>query len=398
MRSIDILRLAMRIFKHNKLRTFLTVLGVGIGIAAILFLVSLGYGIQQLTVDKIASLDSIVTLEATTGDSSILEITNDTLDKFKSIKNVVEVSPLINISGQAVYANSTGDVVVNGVEPDYFRLEGLTMMHGNQFTKDDEDSVVVSTAVLSMFGINPNDALSQRIKFSYFNTVKDGSKNETKLEEDTTEYKIVGVINDDGSSYVYLPLGKLAYLNISNYYSAKIKVNNVSNIDQVKSDVASLGYNVTAVADTLDQMNKIFQIVRIVLGALGIIALIVASIGMFNTMTISLLERTREIGIMKSLGAGNFDVWKLFLTEAIMIGFLGGVIGTIIGWSLGKIVNFGINILATSLGGEKVNLFVTPLWFVISIIAFSFFVGFFTGIYPAKRAAKINPLEALRYE
>lgn len=398
MRSIDILRLAMRIFKHNRLRTFLTVLGVGIGIAAILFLVSLGYGIQQLTVDRIASLDSIVTLDATTGDSSILKITNETVDKFAGIGDVVLVSPVLNISAQSLYGDSIGDTVVNGVFPEYFRMEGLIMSHGRQFDQSEEDSVVVSTAVLSMFGINTNDALDKEIKLNYFVTRKVGEMDETKLEEDTRNYKIIGVIDDDNTSYVYMPLGNLKYLEIDDYRSAKIKVNDVVNINKVKTEVATMGYNATAVADTLDQMNKVFRVVRIVLGALGIIALVVASIGMFNTMTISLLERTREIGIMKALGAGNFDVWKLFLSEAIMVGFLGGTVGTFIGWSMGKVFNLAINMLASSLGGQKVNLFVTPLWFIISIIAFSFFVGFFTGIYPARRAARINPLEALRYE
>jgi len=398
MRSIDILRLAMRIFKHNRLRTFLTVLGVGIGIAAILFLVSLGYGIQQLTVDRIASLDSIVTLDATTGDSSILKITGDTIDKFKGIADVVTVSPVLNISAQALYGDSIGDTVVNGVQPDYFRMEGLTMSHGKQFDQEEEDSVVVSTAALAMFGINVNDALTQELKFNYFVTRKNGQMDETKLEEDARGYKIIGVVDDDNSSYVYLPLGNLKYLNIDDYRSAKIKVNDINNINKVKTDVSAMGYNASAVADTLDQMNKVFRIVRIVLGALGIIALVVASIGMFNTMTISLLERTREIGIMKALGAGNFDVWKLFLSEAIMVGFLGGSVGTLIGWSMGKLFNFAVNMLASSLGGQKVNLFVTPVWFIIAIVAFSFFVGFFTGIYPARRAARINPLEALRYE
>jgi len=398
MRSIDILRLAMRIFKHNRLRTFLTVLGVGIGIAAILFLVSLGYGIQQLTVDRIASLDSIVTLDVTTGDSTILKIDSSTLDKFRGLSNVALVSPVLNVSAQALYNGSIGDTVVNGISPDYFRLEGLTLSHGKQFSQNEEDSTVVSTAVLALFGINVNDALGQEIKLNYFITHKNGDVDETNIEEDSRSYKIIGVVDDDNTSYVYVPLGNLDYLNINDYHSAKIKVNDVANIPEVKDTIGNMGYSASAVADTLDQMNNVFKIVRMVLGALGIIALIVASIGMFNTMTISLLERTREIGIMKALGAGNFDVWKLFLTEAIMIGFLGGAAGTFIGWAMGKIFNFGINMLATSMGGEKVNLFVTPMWFIISIISFSFFVGFFTGIYPARRAAKINPLEALRYE
>jgi putative ABC transport system permease protein len=134
------------------------------------------------------------------------------------------------------------------------------------------------------------------------------------------------------------------------------------------------------------------------LASFGIVALIVSAIGMFNTMTIALLERTQEIGIMKALGATSADIWSMFLSESVIIGFLGGAGGIGIGMAGGEVFNYGINFLAGAMGGKGIDLFFTPLWFILLIITFSTFVGLITGFYPAKRAANINCLAALRYK
>jgi len=138
--------------------------------------------------------------------------------------------------------------------------------------------------------------------------------------------------------------------------------------------------------------------VQIVLSFFGAVALMVSAIGMFNTMTIALLERTQEIGIMKSLGASNGDIKKTFLVEAVLIGFLGGVSGILTGIGASEIFNFGVNKLAGSFGGDKVDLFYIPIEFMLMILVFSTTVGLMTGFYPARRAAKLNPLDALRYK
>lgn len=130
----------------------------------------------------------------------------------------------------------------------------------------------------------------------------------------------------------------------------------------------------------------------------GIIALLVSAIGMFNTMTIALLERTEEIGIMKSIGASDMTIYIIFVMESTIMGFLGGIFGIVIGSIEGAIFNTLVNLIATHFGGEKVSLFYSPLWFVLTILAFSAFVGFTTGVIPARRAAKTDPLEALRYK
>ena len=136
-----------------------------------------------------------------------------------------------------------------------------------------------------------------------------------------------------------------------------------------------MGFSVSALSDTVEQANKIFRAIQIVLALFGFGALIVAVIGMVNTMTITLLERINEIGIMKVIGASDKDVKKLFLTESVIIGTLGGMSGLAVGFLGAKLFNLGVNILAQTLGGESINLFAFPIWFLTTIIVFSSIVG-----------------------
>jgi len=159
-----------------------------------------------------------------------------------------------------------------------------------------------------------------------------------------------------------------------------------------------MGFVVAALSDVIDQANKIFRILQTVLAIFGAIALIVSAIGMFNTMTIALMERTQEVGIMKSLGASKTDIVLLFVTESVIMGFLGGVIGLALGMLSGEAFNILLNILAKRFEGNPVDVFYTPPWFAITIVIFSTVVGLITGIWPARRAANLNPLEAVKYK
>ena len=137
---------------------------------------------------------------------------------------------------------------------------------------------------------------------------------------------------------------------------------------------------------------------QIILGIFGVVGLIVAAVGLVNTMSVTLLERTSEIGVMRTLGASAKDIKRLFLAESTITGFLGGFSGIIIGLILSQIFNWIINILARTLGGQSLSLFHYPFWFLLFIIILSTLVGFLAGFWPAKRASKLNPLEALRYK
>jgi len=182
------------------------------------------------------------------------------------------------------------------------------------------------------------------------------------------------------------------------YNSAKVKVDSRDDINEVRTKIEGMGFAVTSIADTISQVDRTFRVIQIVLAAFGAIALLVAAIGMFNTMTIALLERTRDIGVMKAIGVRNRDVYRMFLSESTLIAMIGGIGGLGGGFLISKLINLAVNSLAKSVGGEPQTLFATPYWFAIGIFVFAIFVGLSTGYYPSRRAARINPLDALRYE
>jgi putative ABC transport system permease protein len=197
---------------------------------------------------------------------------------------------------------------------------------------------------------------------------------------------------------VYINYKSLENIQVQKYDRVKIKCVSNSEMNNIRDKIMEKGFIVSSLSDTVDQANQVFSIIQIILMCFGIVALVVSAIGMFNTMTIALLERTNEIGIMKSIGASNLSISAMFIMESAVMGFLGGLGGVLIGLLGGRFFNFLINTLAKRLGGESVSLFYSPLWFVILIILFAGVVGLFTGIVPARRASKIDPLDALQYK
>jgi len=395
MRFIDVIRIATRIFKNNRLRTFLTILGVAVGIGTIVFLIALGYGLQKLTIEQITSTDALTALEVTpsVGDRP-RQITDDMIKKIKAFDNVETVEAVMALNGQMSFDGPPGDVSVYAVSDDYFSLEGLSFAIGGKINTSAKNEAVVTTALLDQFSKDTNQLPGEKINIGYS---KVGTTNE--LVSDSIKYKVVGIVIDEFEPNIYLPYENVRQFSPeSPIHSLKIKVNSQENIGAIKGQISAMGYPVTTVIDTVDQLERGFAVVRFVLGLLGVIALIVASIGMFNTLTISLLERIKEVGIMKSLGASDKDIWQIFLAEAILIGFCGGLVGLIMSFVGSSFINYIYNFLATSYQAQKVSLFYYPLWFVLMILAFACLVALITGFYPARRAAKLNPLQALRYE
>lgn len=394
MKNIDILRLSWKNLIGNKMRTLLTVLGIAIGIAAIVFLVSIGYGLQELSIRRISSISSLTALDVSPASSSTV-VNNNLLKDISNIPNVEKTSPLLSLPGQVINQENKADIVAYGVGNDYFGLQGLRINVGGIFG-DDGTQVVISSAVTKALNSSQDDLIGKEVIFlGYF-----AKENSTEFDKKELKYKIVGIINDDSSAFIYLPLSSLKEFvsDTTTYNSFKVKVDNQQNLSTVKSALESKGFKVTSVAETIGQVYQFFKYIQIILASFGIIALLVASIGMFNTMTIALLERTRDIGIMKAVGVQNSTVNKMFITESFLISFFGGIVGIFIGIGTSKIVNIIINALAKSVGGQAEKLFSTPITIVLAIVIFSVIVGITTGFYPAYRAGKLNPLDALRYE
>ncbi len=395
MRFIDVIRIATRIFKNNRLRTFLTILGVSVGIGTIVFLIALGYGLQKLTIEQITGTDALTALEVTpsVGDRP-RQLTDDMIKKIGAFDNVQTVEAVLALSGQMSFGGPPGDVSVYAVSDDYFSLEGLSFAIGEKMGASVANEAVVTSALLDQFSKDTNRLPDEKISIGYS---KAGATNQ--FVSDSVEYKVVGIVIDEFEPNIYLPYDNVRKLSPeSSIHSLKIKVNSQENIGAIKGQISAMGYPVTTVIDTVDQLERGFSVVRFALGLLGVIALLVASIGMFNTLTISLLERIKEVGIMKALGAADKDIWKIFLAEAMLIGFCGGLVGLAMGFIGSSFINYIYNYLATSYQAQEVSLFYYPLWFVLMILAFACLVALVTGFYPARRAAKLNPLQALRYE
>lgn len=398
----DIFRLATRMFRTNTSRTLLTILGISVGIGAILFLVSLGYGLQHLILNQITTSDALLSLDVTAGEIENLKLNSESLKMIKETAGVEKVSPLVSTQGQINIGGISSELQVNFADQEFFKLDGTTIKKGGRFYTDnseDKNKIIISSSALQLFNLSEADAFNNKARFSLYIPPKEGEAEKSKEYVDIEqEFQVIGIIQEDASNYVYMPFSISNTLGIDDFSKIKVKVSNQNQLDGVRLAIMEKGYSVSALSDIIEQANQVFNVMQIILASFGVVALVVSAIGMFNTMTIALLERTQEIGIMKALGATSADIWQMFLAEAVIIGFLGGLGGLTIGWAGGQAFNYGINMLAGAFGGQKIDIFYTPFWFAALIIGFSTIVGLLTGFYPARRAAKISPLVALRYK
>ena len=401
MRYRDTISLSMRTFKTRPMRTTLTILGVSVGIGAVLFLVSFGYGLQETVLKNITTADALLSLDVSSGKSDVIQLNQDSINKITNLPNVTEVSPVVALPSQITLKEFTADTTLYAIKPSFLSLSGLVPFRGTFFKTDDKNKkqVVISSAMAQLFNIDPTDIVGQEINITTFvPRIDSDGQNQVDVIEQTTPFTVVGVINDERSSLTYVPADMLENITYDTYVGAKVKVSNSDSMTNVREQIIDMGFIVSVLQDTIDQVKKIFSIIQVVLGLFGLIALTVSAIGMFNTMTVMLLERTNEIGIMRSIGVTRKDVRKLFIFEAMIMGFLGGLGGVLLGYLGGFLANVGINVLAHYFGGQALDLFSRPTWFIVLIILFSTIIGLLTGVFPAQRAAKINPLEALRYK
>lgn len=395
MSNLQIFYLVLKMIRSNSTRTILTVLGVSIGIAAINGFVGIGFGLQRITESTVATTDALTTLDVLS-PSDQLPLDRELIERWASEPNVAEVSKLISVPAQVSLEGKNSDTQMNLIDVSYLKLSGLEISAGTGLTTSDQAVVVVSSAVAKLFGVEDVSALlGKELTFALFVEQENGE--EILIKKDQA-FAIVGVFQDDQLSQAYLPFQQFPEFSPNEFHALKIKVDSKENLIPIRDKVADEGYTVSSVAEFVEQIDKVFNVVQVILAVFGFIALFVSSIGMFNTMTIALLERTRDIGIMKAVGVENRDVWRLFVSESTIIGMMGGLCGIFLGMVIGEVLNFGINLLASSLGGQSLDIYYTPLWFILAILVVSLSVGILTGVYPARRAAKINLLDALRYE
>jgi len=232
--------------------------------------------------------------------------------------------------------------------------------------------------------------------------------------------KIVGVADLDPESMrgptrarVFLPLKLAESLHVMQptdlrevshgsgeplYSSISVKVQKPSQVQPVEEKIKKMGFTTFSILDASRSIQQFFKVLDVFLGIFGSLALAVASIGIVNTLVMAILERRREIGIMKAIGASDGDVKKLFFAEAGAMGILGGIVGVALGWAIGQVINLGTNVYLKSQSFPPEHFWAVPWWLVGLAILFSFIVSLLSGLYPAGRAARLDPVQALRYE
>lgn len=389
-------------FKTNPSRTWLTILGMGVGTGAVVMLVGLGFGLQGILIEQIVLGDTLLSLTVANPASRAVTLNNKALDDFLAIEHVKDVAPLATFPALMTFEGLTANISLQTVVPAYFRYAGLSAAEGDLFKQEEKDAdretILLTTGALKLFGIEDEAAVvGKTAKFRVL-VNKPGTLEVAEVPLNKT-YRVKGVVDNPASILAFITLNELSsYFPIHEFERVHVRVDKTDFLNEVQANIVERGFAVTALSKTVDQANKIFKGVQAVLALFGGIALIVSAIGMFNTMTVTLLERTGEIGIMRTIGASPNDIKILFLMEAIIVGILGGLVGISIGVLIGWGINAGLNVVAVRFGGAAMTLFRYPIVFLLFIESFSGIVGFITGIFPARRAASLNPLEAIRYK
>lgn len=394
MKITDVFYISKDTFRANKLRSFLTISAVVIGIGAIVFLLSLGRGLERVTIERISTSYALRLLAVTKGKSETALLNAAAVDDMRKLPNVEFASPRISFSSKVTLGDISTESVLHSIQAEYTDLELDAVQDGEYFTAE-KKGVVISTALVKLLELeNGRAALGKELNVDVL--VPKGSTGEFTTAKKT--FPILGVILDEEENYLFVNLQELSDLTVDEYQGVKVVVKTPDVLQETRVVLQDKGYVLESPADTLREVNIVFNVVKVILGLFGFVALVVASIGMFNTLTISLLERTRDVGIMKSIGATNRDILAIFLIEALMMGIIGGMIGIGIGWLIGFGVNRGINYLAERYGGLPVELFIVTWDMVWATLVLSVILGLFTGLYPSWRASRLNPLWALRYE
>lgn len=432
MSVFDLIALVVENLARRKGRVALTAVGVIIGTAAVVLLVSLGSGLQQNAASQLGGIGDLTKInvspnftefDPTTGQPIIDAPLNDTaVETFRGLAGVTAVIPQDYLQGWAqmtvdrlegggqLLGAGTTDLSELGLRAEQGTTELLpgTVVVGFQMPNNFWDP----RARPSQEPPPPPDLMNKQITFTLIKYSEDG----TEIRK-TVRARVAGVLaeaRDEADYSIYMSLKEVEAMNAwftgqrldrskVGYNTVIVRAADLDKVLDIADQITAMGFQAWTPQSFVQGINGFYVVLQVVFGGVGAIALLVAAIGIANTMAMAILERTREIGLMKAVGATNRHVLSVFLGESAGIGFLGGLGGVALGWGLGQVVNvFAIAYLAgqaAETGGPPPTVAVaTPTWLPLFALIFATIIGLLSGLYPALRAATLSPITALKYE
>ena len=459
MKLYDLVELAGRNLREAKLRNSLTTLGIGVGIASLVAMVSLGVGLQRLATRELGSsglFDSIVVTSRQdfrgerrpqTDSSNAKPLDDGARQTLAQIPNVVEVNPDIRVLGEYRFAapgkqEETHFAMTAAVPASGRKSEVFDDFQGKFFSAANvPEAIITYDFGRDLLGLpeshqrdqklTPDQAqqlLGREITLRYAEREATAAAPATQPQDQTSfsvlrkeqKLRIVGIVTMEpygamrgNRGRIFLPMEFAESLNMiqpsdlrqvmrpgqgKTYLGLIVRVARSSQVLAVEDAIKNEGFNTFSILDASSNIARFFKILDLFLGIFGSLALAVACLGIINTLIMAVLERRREIGIMKAIGASNGDVKSIFFYEAGVMGLLGGSLGVAMGWTIGKIINFGANVYMQRQQLRPESFWYVPWWLVAFALGISIFVSLIAGLYPAARAAKLDPVQALRHE
>jgi putative ABC transport system permease protein len=452
----DLTELAWRNLREALLRNSLTTLGIGVGVASLVAMLSLGVGLQELANQRLSRsglFDAIIVApranfrgfgRATQDNPNAAPagpLDADARKALEHLPNVVEVYPEIRFPTEIRYSGTPYSTVVAGVPESARRGGAYDGMTGNFFSGPAADEAILQIEFARQLSSQPNSLLGKDLVLRYAERqslaaepeATNSSTNSSGTDDPglsggfsvvprEERLRIVGIVETEpasgfggvGRGRVMIPLQVAEKLRVAQtndfrtmlgarpgrnaYQSLTVRVKSPALVKDVEDSIKLMGFATFSLLDATNNLRQVFAVFDLLMGIFGSLALIVASLGIINTLVMAILERRREIGVLKALGAADSDIRKLFFVEAGVMGLVGGFLGVLIGALIGFGMNFATNVYLRRQALPPLTVSSIPWWMVAAAIAFSIAVSLVAGLYPASRAARLNPVEALRYE